>query len=227
MVSIAPPRVRVAIAEKYVNMRTQSFTRTHARAVQEWIDSGRDEDSYWQTFRERMEQSERKWKRDVAQIDADPNMTFLEKRKAKDRLARIWPAWSQEQEDNFIRAYGDPRLVDAGGLQSLLAGLQDPDWQNAMRGGVVTTVAKHPWETKFYDALTAPRDGSVPVFSSAAVVGAPPPPATAAPQFSDDPEIQRMAEEFAKNVCPHCHQHFGKLNRNHTDVCVKRTQAEV
>lgn len=215
-------RARIPIAEKYVNMRTTSFTTAHERAMQEWLDTRGTESGYFEDFRKRLEASEAKWRRDVAQIDADPNMTFIEKRKAKDNLSRIWPAWTMEQEERFIATYGDPRLVDRNALEQIIRNLEEPDWQNCMRQGVmVGALPKSNWEVKFYDALVNPQDGSVPLNLHAPNITAPA--QTTAPvaiaEVSADPQIQKMAEEFAKNVCPHCHNHFGRLNKNHLDKC--------
>jgi len=222
------PRVakpRVPIAEKYVNMRTTRFTTVHERSMQEWLDTRGTEAGYFEDFRRRLAASEAKWRRDVEQIDADPNMTFIEKRKAKDNLSRIWPAWTMEDEERFIGVYGDPREVDRGALEQFIRNLEEPDWQNCMRQGVmVGALPKSNWELKFHAALVDPQDGSVPLNLDAHILGAArgtssAPPAPSLTPVSADPQIQKMAEEFARNVCPHCRKHFAKLNRNHTDKC--------
>ena len=235
----APARIRVA--EKYVNMRTQSFTRTHARALEEWKNNhAGSEDGYWEDFRRQLGRAEERYNRDLAAIEADVNSTFNEKRVAKNRLRSMYPAWSEEQERRFIEQYGDPRTVDRGTLLSLVESHRGQFWEDALRGGEQKRVEKTAWEMKFYDALVNPQDGSVPLLldtpASPSVVGArdvllpsPPTPTTAepyvAPVLSGDPAIQRMVEDFAKNICPICMKPQKKLNRMHTDACQKKHEA--
>ena len=159
----APIRQSANVVEKYINQRTQAFTRTHARALQQWLDGGRGtEAEYWAEFRREVERSQRRWERDAERIDSDPNMTFREKREEKNRLTRVWPAWSLEQEEAFIKTYGDPHAN--GRLQAAVDELQDDQWYGALREGQPRDVPKHEWERKFYDFLTNPQDGSIPVF---------------------------------------------------------------
>ncbi len=159
------PAMRAAtpVAEKYIAQRTQSFTRVHARAMQEFIDQGGSEADYYKRFRSNVERSAERWRNDSQQIDADRNMTFIEKRQAKNRLSRVWPSWTEEQEERFINQYGDPRTVDRAQLETLLVTHADSQWVNTMRGGQQGTFEKHDWERKFYDAMTDPQDGSVPL----------------------------------------------------------------
>lgn len=222
----APPRTRL-VAEKYVNQRTQSFTRTHAKAMEQYVQQHGTEEGYWEDFKRRRAASEEKWRRDTAAIDNDPNMTFMQKRVAKNRLSRIFPAWDEEQERRFIEQYGDPRVVDRGNLMRLLEMHQAETFDSAIRGGNPVEVTKHNWEKKFYEALVAPRDGSVPLALDVPSVAPSTPSAGSPASFSADPEIQRMAEEWARNVCPHCKTHFKKLNRNHTDKCASRVLGAV
>lgn len=170
----APVRTRAPIAEKYIAMRTQSFTRTHAQRLQRWLDDGRgSEADYFSWFRQEVMRTARKWEQDCAAIDRDPNLSFREKRAEKDKLTRLWPSWTMEQEERFIAQWGDPRQVDRGRLEGLLIDLQSPQWDNAMRGGQIQVVDKKEWERKFYDAVVNPQDGSVPLYLSAATVAMP------------------------------------------------------
>lgn len=167
----APVRTRVPVAEKYIAMRTQSFTRTHAQRLQRWLDDGRgSEADYFAWFQQEVMRTARKWEQDCAAIDRDPNLSFREKRAEKDKLSRLWPSWTLEQEERFIAQWGDPRRVDRGRLESLLMDLQSPQWDNAMRAGQIQVVDKKPWERKFYEAVVSPQDGSVPLYMSAAEV---------------------------------------------------------
>ena len=172
----APVRTRAPIAEKYIAMRTQSFTRTHAQRLQRWLDDGRGtEADYFAWFRQEVMRTARKWEQDCAAIDRDTNLSFREKRAEKDKLSRVWPSWTLEQEERFIAQWGDPRRVDRGRLEGLLIDLQSPQWDNAMRGGQVQVVEKKEWERKFYDAVANPQDGSVPLYMNATEVAAPAP----------------------------------------------------
>lgn len=195
-------RASVPVAEKYVAQRTQSFTRTHARAMQEWIDTGGTELDYYERFRENMAASEAKWNAAVEQINTDPNMSYREKQEEMHRLTRIWPAWTEDQEERFIRQYGDPREVDRGRLEGFLTDLQSPDWNNAMREGQMRIIPKHEWEKKFYDALVAPQDGSVPLVMEPRIAS---PEGSPAP--SGSPQGERKASFLAEveaRMCAHC-----------------------
>lgn len=172
----APVRTRAPIAEKYIAMRTQSFTRTHAQRLQRWLDDGRgSEADYFAWFQQEVMRTARKWEQDCAAIDRDPNLSFREKRAEKDKLTRLWPSWTMEQEERFIAQWGDPRRVDRGRLEGLLIDLQSPQWDNAMRGGQIQVVDKKDWERKFYDAVVNPQDGSVPLYMTVAEVAPPVP----------------------------------------------------
>ncbi len=205
-------RPRIPVAEKYINMRTTRFTTAHERAMQEWLDTRGTEDGYWTEFKKRLAASEAKWRKDIEAIDRDPNMSFIE---------------TLKDEESFIGTYGDPREIDRGALEQLVRNLEDPDWQNCMRQGqMVGALPKTVWEQKFYDALVNPQDGSVPLMMDAVSLGAvrgasSHPAAPSITEVSVDPEIQKMAEEFAKNVCGFCKKSFGRLNKNHTDKCSK------
>ena len=201
---VQAPRVRasVPVAEKYITQRTQSFTRTHAGAMQEWIDTGGSEADYYKRFRENMARTEAKWEEAVRQIDADPNMNFREKRDEKTRLTRIWPAWSEKQEAAFIRVYGDPREVDRGRLEGGLTDLQSPQWDNAMRQGQMRIIPKHEWEKKFHDALASPQDGSVPLALEARAVN-PSEPAAPASKLKDARKARFLTDVEAR-MCAHC-----------------------
>lgn len=222
----APVRNRLPVAEKYIAARTQSFTRTHARALQEWLTQRGTEDGYWADFRSRLERSEKSYQRDVDQIDNDPNMSFREKRETKNRLNRIYPSWTVEQEEAFIRTYGAPAEVDRGSLERMLENLQAPVWVGALRGGQPQDVPKHDWEMKFYDCIVNPQDGSVPLVLDArsflqpvasAQVSAP-----SIAALSDDPEIQSRIEQYAKNICPICKEPQKRLNQNHIKACSQK-----
>ncbi len=218
---VAPPRriisERANIAEKYVNMRTTMFTRTHAKRMQQFLDSnGPDEDAYWTRWADDLARSETAWKRDVAQIENDPNLNFMQKREAKNRLNRLYPAWTAEQEERFIRQYGDPREIARGRLEAAIDALAGPTWREALREGALTEVAKTPWEMHFYEALVNPRDGSVPVALDAALLRAPSH-AESAPPIGDitfageehvDPKLLRARREAAARVCPFCFRSF-------------------
>ena len=206
-------RVAAPVAEKYLMQRRQSFTLTHARAMGEHIDTGGTEADYYTRFLEQVEKSRARWERDVEQIDADPNMTFIDKRIAKNRLSRVWPAWTVEQEGRFVSQYGDPRMVDRGRLDTLLNELQTPDWENALREGQPVVVPKSDWERKFYAAITDPQDGSVPLGLNVPTVGQPAPPP---PSGLTDAQKGVLAR-----TCPHC----GKVaesaggNKRHQPSC--------
>ena len=191
----APTRVRAPIAEKYINMRTQSFTRTHARALQAWLNEGRGtEEDYYAWFRKEVDRSAKKWADDCAAIDRDPGMNFREKREEKNKLHRFAPAWDLLQEEAFIRQWGDPRKADRGRLESLLIGLESHLWENAVREGQQVVLDKKPWERKFHEAVTNPQDGSVPLFMDAAEIRVAEPYET--PRGQDykvvEPEPQRL-----------------------------------
>ena len=196
---VAETRVRssVPVAETYIAARTQSFTRTHARAMQEWIDTGGTEEAYYERFLDNVKHSEAKWESSVREIDADPNMNFREKREEKNRLTRIWSAWTMDQEERFIRQYGDPREVDRGRLEGFLTDLQSPDWDNAMRMGQMVVIPKHDWEKKFYAALVSPQDGSVPLMMEARAITV----ASPAPQ---DARKADFLSEVEARMCAHC-----------------------
>ena len=222
----APPRP--LIAEKYINQRTQSFTRTHARSMQEWKDAhGGSVDGYFDDYRKRMDRMEQKYLDAAAKIDANPAMTYRDRIKEKDALPRIYPAWTAEQERAFISQWGDPREVDRSRLNDLLDALRSTVHVGARRVAPTgdpyeTDIPKTEFEMLFYDALVNPQDGSVPLaleVPSFRAAPSGPQPSAAIGQVSADPTIQRMAEEYAKNVCPFCKQHFGRLNKNHTDKC--------
>lgn len=152
-------------------MRTQSFTRTHARAMQRWIEDGRGtEQDYYAHFRKEVERTTKRWEADCAAIDRDPNLSFREKREEKNKLTRLYPAWTQEQEERFINQWGDPRVNDRGRLETLLIDLESPQWENAMRQGESRIIDKKPWERKFYEAIANPQDGSLPLYMDAAEI---------------------------------------------------------
>lgn len=201
---------RADVAEKYVNMRTQSFTRTHARRMQQFLNTtGESEGAYWARWADDLAKSDAAWKRDTAQIDADPNLNFMQKREARNRLTRLYPAWTVEQEQRFIRQYGDPREVARGRLEGAIDELTGPTWRNALREGTMTEVAKTAWEMHFLEALVNPRDGSVPVALEAALLSR----RDAVPPVEDitfpgeeqvDPKLMRARRDAAARVCPYC-----------------------
>ena len=166
---VSAPARPAAIAEKYINIRTQNFTRTHARAMQQWLNDGRgSEEDYYKQFRADVERSTKKWEADTAAIDRDPHMSFREKREEKNKLHRMAPSWDLLQEERFIQQWGDPRLKDRGRLETLLIDLESPSWENALRQGEMRVIEKKPWERKFYEAIINPQDGSVPLYMDAA-----------------------------------------------------------
>lgn len=252
----APVRTRAPIAEKYVNMRTQSFTRTHARAMQQWLDGGRGtEEEYFAWFRKEVERSARRWEADCAAIDRDQNLSFREKREEKNKLNRVYPAWTLEQEERFIELWGDPRQVDRSRLESLLTDLESPQWDNALREGQIRSVPKKEWERKFHEAIMNPQDGSVPLFLAAAEVrtfdrGLETPeiplvldtPNYQTPEVPevDPPEIggayltdQQKAEfqahviQMAKRTCPLCRVYFPRgLKPQHVGSAGCKSQQE-
>lgn len=232
---MAPVRVRVA--EKYVNQRTASFTRTHAVAMQEWKSAhGGSEDGYYEAFRANVARADARYHRELAAIEADINTSYSEKRVLRGRLRTVYPAWTMEQEQKFIEVYGDPREGDRGTLMALLEGLKGPTWEDAMRGGELRRVEKQPWELKFYEALVNPQDGSVPLMLDAATIppamggsppagdsrGTPRPQLESPAAVSDNPEIQKMAEAFVKNICPVCLKPQKKLNSVHVEACRRK-----
>lgn len=234
---VAPPRriiaERAGVAEKYVNMRTQMFTRTHAKSMQQFMDlTGEGEDAYWERWREDYTKSEERWVRDVEQIDSDPNLNFMQKREAKNRLNRMFPAWTMEQEERFIRQYGDPREIARGQLEAAIDELAGPTWRNAMREGTNTEVAKTAWELHFHDALVNPKDGSVPVMLDAHLLAAPPT-GRSGDAIGDivlagedpanvDPELLRARRQAAAKICPYCYRQFAnKPNRTHLTKCAE------
>ena len=231
---MAPARIR--IAEKYVNQRTGSFTRTHARAMEEWkgAHSG-SEDGYWEDFRRQVARAEERYQRNLRGIEDDQNTSYAEKRVLKNRLRSLYPAWTAEQEQKFIEVYGDPRTIDRGSLLGLLEGLRGQVWEDALRGGEQRRVEKQPWEMKFYDALVNPQDGSVPLAIDAPAISpsvegardsAPhSQPTPSAAGLSEDPEIERMAQEFVKNICPVCKVPQKKLNAMHVRACERKHSA--
>lgn len=183
----APVRVRAPIAEKYIAMRTQSFTRTHQLRLQRWIDESRGtEAEYFAWFRQEVNRMARKWEQDVAAIEGDPNLSLSAKQAERNKLTRLWPSWTLEQEERFIAQWGDPRNVDRGRLEALLIDLQSPQWDNAMRAGQMQVVNKTEWQRKFYGAVVNPQDGSVPLYMNAADI-------TPAPSVS---EFDAADEEY-------------------------------
>lgn len=230
---VSPPRQiiqeRANIAEKYVNMRTQMFTRVHAKRMQQFLDTtGGTEDDYWARWDDDLKKSEARWQKDVDQIDRDANMSFIQKRDAKNRLNRLYPAWTMEQEERFIREYGDPREVARGRLESALDDLTGATWRNALREGTLTEVAKTPWEMHFYEALVNPRDGSVPVALDAVLLHSPAHPESVPPigditfagEEDVDPKLLRARREAAAKVCPFCYAPFArKPGRAHLEKC--------
>ncbi len=175
MVAETRTRAAVPVAEKYIAQRTQSFTRTHARAMGDFVDQGGTEAEYYERFLNEVTKSKKRWDRDVEQIDADEVMSFLEKRTAKNRLSRVWPAWTEEQESRFVAQYGDPRSVDRGRLESWLDRHAEPQWTGILRGGQEVTIPKLDWELKFHGFLTDPQDGSVPLGMEVRTLGQPEP----------------------------------------------------
>lgn len=232
---VATPRrtmtERADVAEKYVNQRTQSFTRTHARRMEQFLSgTGGSEDDYWEQWSDDLARSIERWTRDVAAIDSDANMTFVQKREAKNRLVRLWPSWGIEQEERFIAQYGDPRLVARGRLETLVSELQGPTWRNALREGALVEVPKAAWEQHFYDALVNPQDGSVPLALDA--VDLTPPGASRPPApIGDivlpgeaveevDPKMLRARVEAARRICPYCYEVMGrKPGPQHLKAC--------
>ena len=232
---VAPPRQiiseRANIAEKYVNMRTQSFTRTHARSMQQFLDStGQDEEAYWARWNDDFKRSESTWLNAKTQIESDPNLNFMQKREALNRLTRLYPAWTMEQEERFIRQYGDPREVARGRLEGAIDDLTGPTWRSALRQGTLTEVAKTAWELHFYEALVNPRDGSVPMALDAAILRAPARRETDPPigdimfegEADVDPKLLRARRDAAARVCPYCLIVMGrKPTRLHLEKCAR------
>jgi len=218
------------MAEKYIIQRTQSFTRTHAKPMKEWLDAGRgDEAAYYAEFRKTVDRSERKWRADVAQIESDTQATFREKRVQLSNLNRVEVSWTPEQETAFINVYGDPRDLDRGRLEAQITELQDTHW-NALREGQMQLVPKTPWQRRFHAALMAPEDGSVPLGGGQVVLPYPSNrqpddaasvPVAAAPAFvvvpsrvsgyitdADQEVFASHMQGVARRTCPRCHEHF-------------------
>ncbi len=219
---------RANVAEKYVNMRTAMFTRTHARRMQEFIElNGPDESLYWERWSDDLARSEERWLKDVKQIDGDPNLNFMQKREAKNKLKRLYPSWGMEQEERFIRQYGDPREVARGQLEAAIDELGGPTWRNALREGTITEVVKTPWELHFHEALIAPRDGSVPVSLDAAILAGPARRGSAPigdilldGEEDVDPELLRARRAAAAKICPFCYHSFAnKPAKSHMMKC--------
>ncbi|MCR4341810.1 MAG: hypothetical protein NUW01_18195 [Gemmatimonadaceae bacterium] len=172
------PQKRGIIAEKYINMRTQAHTRIHARKLQEWLDSGRSDESYWKDYREQVTQTATWYANVCADIERDSATSWTERETAKRRAAErlVMPAWTGvapgvmcdkrdcgHSECSFLRSNGNPYVEARQQFEAGIEALKGPVWENALRGGQPVTLQKHPWELTFYDALVSPKDGSLPI----------------------------------------------------------------
>lgn len=152
-------------AEKYINQRTQEFTRRHAKRMQEFMDTrpGATEEQYYTAFRAEAAAAAKNHAQLRKRIDGDTTLSFREKQAELNRAGDpASPYWDQNREDRFIATYGDP-MQDTR-IYGLLEDHKHPTtFLNAMREGTQVEVKKVPWEQKFYEALVNPQDGSVPL----------------------------------------------------------------
>ena len=153
------------VAEKYINQRTQEFTRRHAKRMQEFLDTrpGATEEQYYTAFRAEAATASKTHAQLRERIESDTTLSFREKQSELNRAGDpASPYWDQNREDRFIATYGDP-MQDTR-IYGLLEDHKHPTtFLNATREGGQVTVPKVPWERKFYEALVNPQDGSLPL----------------------------------------------------------------
>lgn len=198
--------------ETYFAMRFRAHTNTHQQALQAWVGRGNSEQSYYDDYARRVEQSVATYTREVAAVTDDPNSSRAEKRVEIAQLGQhvLHPAWDEVREQAFFHQY--PATVKRSGsfINSLHTWRDDEMWGT-----------KSPWELTIYDALTHPKDGSVPVIDPQPIEGLEPVAVTAPViprQVTEESVIPTPGAvagvelEQSKVNCSFC----GKLNKNAT-----------
>ena len=163
--------LQTRVAERYLAHREQRHTTTHVRALNDHVDRmarqlGGPEPAatdYFTRFRTRIEEDGQRYATQLREIDGDDSLNSREKRMAKDELELpIAPAWSAQNEADFIEGWGEPR--DDPALVSLLGAYRAASWIDVTMQGVRER-RKTQWELTVYElAFIRPQDGSEPMF---------------------------------------------------------------
>ena len=154
------------VAERYIAHRTQRHEMRHQSAIVEYMDRFAPQlggevatANYYAHFRQRVEEDQARFDRELAEIESDSDYRGFEKRERAQKLTPAEsPAWSQRDEDAFVENWGDPRHDAA--IVSLISNLMANHWVEVTIGGM-RQKAKTPWELTLYNALIYPQDGSI------------------------------------------------------------------